>query len=131
MTIELTMLAYCVALFLVLLLVQGTIGVLSFGLPYAAGARDDPPAPSALHARATRVVQNHVEGLVLFAPIVLIAAVIGAESPNTALGAQIYFYARVAHAITYFAGIAYVRTLAWVVGLVGAGMVFLALFGAA
>lgn len=129
MTTELTMLAYCVALFAVLLLVQGTLGVLTFGLPYAAGARDEPPAPNTLHARATRVVRNHVEGLVLFAPVVLIAAVVGAESPNTALGAQIYFYARLVHAITYFAGIPYVRTAAWAAGLVGVGMIFLALFG--
>lgn len=130
MTTDLTMLAYCVALFALLLLVQGTIGVLTFGLPYAAGPRDDPPAPSVLYDRATRVVRNHVEGLALFAPIVLIAAVLGAESPTTALGAQIYFYARLVHAITYFAGIAYVRTLSWAAGLVGAGMIFLALFRA-
>lgn len=130
MTTELTMLAYCVALFAALLLAQGAIGVLTFGLPYAAGARDDPPGPSVLHARATRVVRNHVEGLALFAPIVLIAAVVGVESPNTALGAQIYFYARVVHAIAYFAGVAYVRTAAWAAGLIGAGMIFLALFGA-
>jgi uncharacterized MAPEG superfamily protein len=128
MTTDLTMLAYCVALFLVLLLVQGTIGVLTFGLPYAASSRDEPPAPSVLYNRASRIVRNHGEGLALFAPVVLIAAVVGAESPTTALGAQIYFYARLAHAITYFAGVAYVRTIAWAAGLVGFGMIFLALF---
>ena len=43
----------------------------------------------------------------------------GASNENTQLGMALFFWGRVAHAITYIAGIPYVRTLAFVVSLNG------------
>jgi len=44
-------------------------------------------------------------------------------SPTTALGAQLYFWARVVYLPVYVVGIPYLRTLVWVVSLAGLLMV--------
>jgi uncharacterized MAPEG superfamily protein len=46
----------------------------------------------------------------------------------TALGATLFFWGRVAHAIVYLAGIPWVRTAAWAVSFVGIVMVASQLF---
>jgi len=131
MSVELTMLACSVALLFVLILVQALAGVLAQGLPAMAGARDNLPEAKSFQARTKRVVDNHREGLALFAPLVLIAAVAHVSNSSTVLGAQIFFYARVVHAVLYLAGVPWVRPLAWAAGIVGTVMVFVALFQAA
>lgn len=76
-----------------------------------------------------RVVDNHREGLTMFAPLVLIAAVAQISNQWTVLGAQLFFYSRLAHAVLYIAGVPLVRPLAWTVGLIGTFMVLLAVLG--
>ena len=125
MTVELTMLAYAVALLFVLVLIQATVGVRAQGLTPMAGPRDNLPEPKPFQARMKRVVDNHREGLTLFAPLVLIAAVTHVTSPTIVLGSQLFFYSRVVHAALYVFGVPLVRPLAWAVGLVGTVMVFL------
>ena len=131
MTIELTMLAYSVALLFLLILVQGLSGVLAQGLPEMAGSRDNLPDPKPFQARTKRVVDNHREGLALFAPLVLIAAVAHISNPSTVLGAQLFFYARVVHALLYLVGVPWIRPLAWGVGIAGTVLVFAPLAGLA
>ena len=65
----------------------------------------------------------------LLSPLVLIAAIVGISNQWTILGAQIFLYARVAHAIWYAFGWPLVRPLFWFAGVIGCGMIFLALFG--
>ncbi len=131
MTIELTMLAYSVALLFLLILVQGLSGVLAQGLPEMAGSRDNLPDPKPFQARTKRIVDNHREGLALFAPLVLIAAVAHISNPSTVLGAQLFFYARVVHALLYLVGVPWIRPLAWGVGIAGTVLVFAPLAGLA
>ncbi len=129
MSVELTMLAYSVALLFVLILIQASAGVQAQGLMRMMGPRDDLDEPSVFQARTKRVVDNHREGLILFAPLVLIAALEGVSSPLTVLGAQLFFYTRVAHAIAYVFGLPLVRPLFWLVGLSGPILIFLTLLG--
>lgn len=129
MTIELMMLVYSVGLLFVLVLIQATAGVLAQGLPEMAGSRDALPAPKPFQGRMKRVVDNHREGLALFAPLVLVAAFVHVSTPLTVLGAQLFFYARVIHALLYVAGVPWVRPLAWAAGIVGTVMIFTALVG--
>jgi uncharacterized MAPEG superfamily protein len=63
--------------------------------------------------------------LAVFAPLVLVAALIGVSTPATVGAAKLYLGARLAHYVVYAAGIPVVRTLAFVVG-VGATLVFAA-----
>lgn len=129
MSVELTMLAYSVMLLLVLVLIQANAGIRSVGLVPLANSRDGLAAPQGFHARTLRCVDNHREGLTMFAPLVLIAALTHVSNGTTVLGAQLFFYSRVAHAVLYLAGVPMVRPLAWAVGLVGTIMVFVALMG--
>ena len=58
----------------------------------------------------------------LFAAIALVAHAAGATSPKVAMGAQIFFWARLIYIPVYVAGIAYLRTAIWVLSIVGLGM---------
>lgn len=129
MTVELTMLAYSVGLLFILILVQATAGIRKQGLMPLANARDDLPPKGVFQARAGRVVDNHREGLTLFAPLVLIAAIAGISTPLTVMGAQLFFASRVVHAVLYLFGVPLVRPLAWAVGIAGTVMVFAAVVG--
>jgi uncharacterized MAPEG superfamily protein len=119
MSVELTMLTYATGLLILLVLVQATAGVLAQGLPAMAGARDNLGEPKPFQARTKRVVDNHREGLLMFAPLALIAALAQISNGVTVLGAELFFWGRVAHAILYLAGVPWVRPAAWAVGLVG------------
>ena len=129
MTLELRLLTYSVALLFVLVLIQGHAGIRAQGGIAMAGARDTLKPPSAFQARTKRLVDNYRENLWFFAPLVLIAALANVSNEWTVLGARLFFYSRIAHAIIYLAGWPIVRPFAWFAGLIGCGMIFLALFG--
>jgi uncharacterized MAPEG superfamily protein len=127
MSVELTMLVYSVALLVLLIVIQASAGILAQGLAAMAGARDNLGDPSVMQARTKRVVDNHREGLLVFAPLVLVAAVAGISTPLTVLGAQLFFYSRVVHGVLYVAGVPWIRPLAWAVGMAGCVMIFIEL----
>jgi uncharacterized MAPEG superfamily protein len=127
MTIELTMLVYSVVLLVIIIAIQATAGILAQGLPAMAGARDNLGEPSQFQSRSKRVAENHKEGLLLFAPLVLAASVAGISTEMTVLGAQLFFYSRIAHAVIYLAGWPWIRPLAWAIGLIGTLMILFAL----
>ena len=126
MSVEISMLVYATALLIVLVLIQATVGVQAQGLQPMAGSRDDLPPPKPFQARTKRCVDNHREGLTMFAPLVLAAALTHVSNHWTVLGAELFFYSRVVHAVLYLAGVPMIRPLAWAVGLVGTLMVLLA-----
>lgn len=131
MPIELRLLVYSTALLLVLVLIAAVAGVRANGLQVMGDSRDGLSPPEGFYARALRVVDNHREGLTIFAPLILVAFAIDGFSPTTALGAKLFFYSRVAHAAIYLLGLPKIRPLAWAVGLVGTLMVLAAVLGLA
>jgi uncharacterized MAPEG superfamily protein len=66
--------------------------------------------------RARRAHINAIENLAVFAPLVLVGAIIEVSTKATVLSAQIYVAARLAHYVIYAAGIPIVRTLAFLAG---------------
>jgi uncharacterized MAPEG superfamily protein len=64
---------------------------------------------------------------VLFAALVLVAVVAGKANDMTLLGAQIFFWARLAYAAIYIAGITWVRTVVWLVSVIGLVLIFVQL----
>lgn len=74
-------------------------------------------------ARAQRAHLNLLQNLAPFAILVLVAQVSGKANATTALGATIFFWARVAHAAVYIAGIKYLRTLVFAVATFGAVLI--------
>jgi uncharacterized MAPEG superfamily protein len=97
------------------------------GLAKMAGNRHDVPEPEGWMARGKRAHYNMIENLAPFAALVLVAHVTGAASPTSALGAQLFFWGRVGHAVTYIAGIPWARTAAFAVSVVGMAMVLVAI----
>ena len=69
--------------------------------------------------RAKRTHLNMVENLAPFAVLVIVAHLSGMANEQTAFWAQVFFWARVAHAGSYIAGIPYVRTAAFLVSASG------------
>jgi len=129
MTPELTYLAYSIALFFIVVLVQGYAGIANNGGLAMANNRDNLKPPTAFQARMKRLVDNYRENLWFFAPLVLIAAVSGISNQWTILGAQIFLFSRIAHAIWYAFGWPFVRPLLWLAGVIGCILIFLALLG--
>jgi uncharacterized MAPEG superfamily protein len=93
------------------------------GLAWAMSNRDNSPPPSTWARRAFRARTNMLENLIVFAFLVIIAELAGITSPRTIMGAQLFFYGRLVHAGCYLIGIPYVRTVAWVVSVVGMALI--------
>ena len=125
MTLELQLLVCAVALTVVQMLVSVVGAMREVGLPTLAGNREGLGEPSGWAGRAARAHRNMLENLVLFAALVLVAQLAGANNAMTALGAQIFLWGRVAFAVIYVLGLPWLRTLAWLVSLAGLVLIFL------
>ena len=121
---ELTLLVWSVALAFVQVLVATQGGMMQVGLPALVGNREPPIELTGWAGRAQRAQRNMVENLVLFAALVLVAAVAGKTNATTLLGAQLFFWARVAYAVVYVAGIPWLRTGVWFVSVIGMILIF-------
>ena len=121
---ELSLLVWTVVLAFVqvLIAVQGTM--MQVGLPALAGNREALPEIKGWAGRAQRAHRNLLENLVLFAILVLVAVASGKTNNMTLLGAQIFFWARVAYVPVYIAGIPWLRTGVWFVSAIGLILIF-------
>ena len=128
MSPELQYLFFSVLLMFVQMLVAATGANQQVGLTALAGNREELPALTGWAGRARRAHLNMLENLVMFAALVLIAEAAGRDNAMTALGAAIFFWARLAYAVIYVAGIAWLRTAAWFVSVIGMALIAIQLF---
>ncbi|MDR5783327.1 MULTISPECIES: MAPEG family protein [unclassified Caballeronia] len=120
MSFELTMLAWTLVLALVQVLLPAFVRSREVGLRYNAGPRDAPARPPGrLSGRLLRAQTNLFETLPIFAIAVLIVHVTGRENVLTHYGALAYFVARLVYVPLYVAGVPFVRSLVWLVSIVG------------
>jgi uncharacterized MAPEG superfamily protein len=129
MTPELYYLVWSAALTLVLAVIAVSGATLQVGLPTLAGNREGLPEMTGWAGRAQRAHRNMLESLVLFAILVLAAKLANVSNAMTLLGAQLFFWGRVAHGLIYLVGIPWARTAAWGVSVVGLLLIFLQLVG--
>ncbi len=129
MNTEIQFLAATGGLALVLTLFQGTRNVIALGLVTAAGNQEDIAPWTGWNDRLNRALRNLIEAIVVYAPIAIAVHELGVSNETSALGAEIFFGARVVHAIVYTAGIPWVRTAAWFAGVAGILMVASPLLG--
>jgi len=127
MPIELKLLVWSVALAFAQCLLAVTGAMLQVGLPTLAGNREKLPEITGWAGRAERAHRNMLQSLVLFAALVLVAQATGKLDPTTALGAQLFFWGRLAYAAVYVIGLPWVRTAVWAVSIVGLVMIFVRL----
>lgn len=125
MSLELKLLVCAVALTFVQMLVSVVGAQLQVGLPMLAGNRDGWPELTGWAGRAYRAHRNMLESLVLFAVLVLAGHAANKLNATTALGAQLFIWARLAYAIVYVAGLPWIRTGVWFVSVIGLVMIFL------
>lgn len=121
---ELALLVWAVLLTFVQMLVAVMGATLQVGLPTLAGNREALAPCTGWAGRATRAHHNMLENLVLFAALVLVAVAAGRTNGTTLLGAQLFFWARLAYALVYLAGIAWLRTAVWLVSVIGLALIF-------
>jgi uncharacterized MAPEG superfamily protein len=127
MSIDIKLLIWSVALTLVQAVIAVIGAQLQVGLPMLAGNRDKLPEILGWAGRAQRAHRNMLENLVLFGLLVLVANARGKANATSALGAELFFWARIAYAVIYLAGIPWARTAAWGVSVVGLVLIFLQL----
>jgi uncharacterized MAPEG superfamily protein len=124
MTIELKMLAWTLVLAFVQILLFDVARTGQYGLKWNTGPRDEAMPPLNPRAERLRRAQDNLfETLPLFIGAVLIAHVANRDNATTALGAQIYFWGRVAYVPLYAFGVRQIRSLVWLVSTAGLIMV--------
>lgn len=129
MTIDLWMLVASAGLQWALIMTAATPRLLLNGIPWAVSNRETKSVEVPKWAeRAQRTSDNMQENLVLLAILVLVVHVADLANDTTALGTQVFLGARIVHTLVFFAGVPWVRTVAWAVSVVGMGMVASVLF---
>ena len=128
MTTELTLLAWTLVLAFVQILLFDIARTRQYGLNWNTGPRDEAMPPlSAVAERLRRAQDNLFETLPLFAGAVVLAHLAGRENHWTAIGAEIYFWGRVAYVPLYAFGVRQIRSLVWLVSIAGMAIIFIRL----
>jgi uncharacterized MAPEG superfamily protein len=129
---ETTMLLWSALLGLVQLFVATSMATKDQGLAYNLSPRDGTPPPvSTLSARLLRAYKNFAETFPLFVAAIVFVTLAGRQDAMSALGAQLYFGARLIYVPIYASGITVIRTLVWTVSVIGLALVMAAGFGIA
>lgn len=129
MTTDLMMLVATAVLCLIIPVIYGVgRGQLRGGTQWGLGNRDTPFDLPPWAARAQRAHTNMIENLAPFAILVLVAHVSGRANSMTAIGAELFFAARVAHLAAYTAGLVPLRTIVYFLGMIGELIILSQLF---
>ncbi len=124
MTPELKILVWTVALTFVEVIVAVLLAQAQVGLGMLAGNREGLEPLTGFAGRAQRAHLNMLESLPLFIALVLIAQIAGKTNSATLTGCELFFWGRLAHWVIYVIGIPWLRTIAWVVSVIGLIMIF-------
>lgn len=119
MTPELQYLVWGVLLLLGHIAIQATLSDLSKGIGWALGARDIPRDQNATAARMERALVNFLQTFVGFVAVSLALSVTEMGTEVTALGAAMWFWARVVYVPAYICGVPLLRSIAWFVSIAG------------
>jgi uncharacterized MAPEG superfamily protein len=126
MTTDLQYLAYTAVLTASLWIPYIAAQVMTNGPLAAQNYLDPKPRPVPLWGqRANRAHINAVESFAPFAALVLIAHVAGKGDATTAFCAISFFWLRLVHAVVYWLGLPFVRTVVFTLGWIAVVVLFL------
>ena len=91
----------------------------------ALGARDTPPPATLKGTRARRALTNMTENMLLFLPLAILAIVLEKVGGLAIIGAAVFFLARATYLPLYLFGVPTLRSLAWIMGLLGLSLIAL------
>lgn len=111
-----TILALYGIIVLVTILLQVLAAAQKLDLSQLAGNRESLPSLTGLAGRLDRAQMNSVVALALFAPAALILSQMQTLPGGALLAGWIFLIARIAYVVVYAMGIAYVRTVVWLIG---------------
>jgi uncharacterized MAPEG superfamily protein len=86
------------------------------------GNRDHVRSHTVVGKRAVRALANLQEALPVFLTLALLNLIVAPAAMLAITGAWVFLIARLLYLPIYLAGVAYLRTLAWIGGLVGLAM---------
>jgi uncharacterized MAPEG superfamily protein len=127
MSPDLKILVWTVFLTFVEMLVAVLFANEQLGLGMLAGNREGLPELTSFAGRAQRAHRNMLESLPLFIALVLVAQIAGKTNSATLTGAELFFWGRLAHWLIYVIGVPWLRTLAWIVSVIGLIVILLQL----
>jgi uncharacterized MAPEG superfamily protein len=127
MAFELQMLAAAVVLGVVHLLWAAAAAQPQRGLKWNVGPRDTPVNLTGMAGRLERAFANFRETFPFFAAAVLVAYLGGRLGTLTTWGTLLYVGARATYILLYAFGVPVFRSLAWLVSVIGIGMILAAL----
>ena len=111
MSMDLKYLLFSVLLAFVQVLIAAAAANQVVGLNTLAGNREGIGELTGFAGRARRAHLNMIENMVLFTVLVLVTAVAGKANAMTAMGALVFFWARLVYVVIYLLGIPWLRTL--------------------
>ena len=121
---------YSVVILFLVICAQSMSGVMNNGMKWGFGARDTANDLTTFQARALRTVNNHIESMLLFVPLALVAFHLDlGDHDLVKKGVWLYLIGRAIYPITYWTGLPYARTLIWAVSILGIVLVFLPVMG--
>jgi uncharacterized MAPEG superfamily protein len=124
MTTELVVLAWGCVLAIVHIFAAVRVKTRQYGTAWNMGARDEAlPPPQPIVGRLARAQANFFETFPIAAAAILIVHAAGLEGRWTAMGALVWLAARLVYLPVYALGIPKLRTLIFLVSIVGIGMV--------
>lgn len=126
MTPELHVLILAALLQVLQITLFSIVGNLQVGPRRAMGKRDTPIELSGTAARAQRAMNNHFEGLLLFAIAAIAVTLAEKSSTFTAICASTYLIARIIYVPIYIQGLTPWRSIVWLVGIVATTLMLLA-----
>lgn len=116
MTPELHVLILAALLQVVQIGLYSLLGNAQLGLGAALSPRDDVPELTGIAGRAKRAMNNHFEGLILFAIAAVTVTLADKSTGFTAAMASVYLIARIVYIPCYLQGLAPWRSLVWSAG---------------
>jgi uncharacterized MAPEG superfamily protein len=131
MTIEMKLMAWSLVLAVIQILAFDVARTGQYGFKWNTGPRDEAMPPlNVVAERLGRAQANLYETLPLFIAAVLGLHLLGISTPMTVLGAQLWFWGRVAYVPLYALGVRMVRSLVWIVSFFGLMLLIGALISA-
>ncbi|WP_428333070.1 MAPEG family protein [Novosphingobium sp.] len=121
---ELKVLALGAVLLLVHIFAAGHFKTKQYGLEWNMGPRDGAPPPlNAVAGRMVRAQANFLETLPIAIIALLGVVVAGRTNSTSAIGAWVWLAARVVYLPLYGYGVPKIRTVVYLLSLIGLGMV--------
>ena len=119
MTIELWAIAFQAILLLFVTMWQGGLVPATQGLKWGLGSRDEPREKSARQERFARTVQNQMESMLIFIPLMALAIYTGKVGAATAVAAWCMIIGRSVFVAFYIAGTFGLRSIGYAIGVFG------------